>query len=267
MKKKTAPSVYPTMAAIRVVIATLVPQFAFGLGFVWIGIAPAAMRQSHWSPLVIEAIYALTPLSSSLTFLFSGRLVTRVSPRTLSWLGVGLLAGGQIIAFLFPNEVTFLLFYATLALGVGYGFALVASLAALTRTFPKRIGTAGGALSAAYGLAAVAEIPLIGALTLTTSWITALRIVGTSVTLLAVVALLFLPTIPPSQERAAGGVLPFRLLKHPRVATAVLLEILAVPLGSYALSQVGISAQTCAWLLPLALWPSCSRPSPTHSAD
>jgi predicted MFS family arabinose efflux permease len=98
-------------------------------------------------------------------------------------------------------------------------------------------------LSAAYGLAAVAEIPLVSALTLASSWITALRIVGSSVTLLAVVALLFLPAISPSHERAAGGVLPFRLLKRPRVATAVLLEILAVPLGSYALSQVGISAQ------------------------
>jgi len=55
--------------------------------------------------------------------------------------------------------------------------------------------------------------------------------------------MLFMPTIAPSHERAAGGVLPLRLLKRPRVGMAVLLEILAVPLGSYALSQVGISAQ------------------------
>jgi MFS family permease len=51
------------------------------------------------------------------------------------------------------------------------------------------------------------------------------------------------PATPPSHERAVGGVLPFRLLTRPRIATAVLLEILAVPLSSYALSQVGISAQ------------------------
>src|SRR6266700_787564 len=243
VKKNAAPPVQRASTAIRVVIATLFPQFAFGLGFVWIGIAPYAMQQSHWSLFVIEAIYALTPLSASLTFLFSGRLVTKVSPRTLSWLGVGLLAGGQAVAFLLPNEFTFLIFYAVLALGVGYGFALVAALAALAQTFPRRIGTAGGALSAAYGLAAVAEIPLISYLTLANSWITALRIAGTSVTILAVVAMLCMPAIPPSHERAAGGVLPLRLLKRHRVATAVLLEILAVPLGSYALSQVGISAQ------------------------
>lgn len=243
LKSTNALATRTRITTARVIIATLFPQFAFGLGFVWIGIAPYAMQQSHWSPFVVEAIYALTPLSASLTFLFSGRLVTRVSPRMLSWLGVGLLAGGQAVAFLLPNEFTFLIFYAVLALGVGYGLALVAALAALAQTFPRHIGTAGGALSAAYGLAAVAEIPLISYLTLANSWITALRIAGTSVTILAVIALLFMPATLPSHERAAGGVLPLNLLRRHRVATAVLLEILAVPLGSYALSQVGISAQ------------------------
>ena len=238
-----APAPRTKATAMRVIIATLFPQFAFGLGFVWIGIAPYAMQQSHWSASVIEAIYALTPLSASLTFLVSGRLVTKVSPRTLSWLGVSLLAVGQTIAFLFPGELTFLIFYAVIALGVGYGLALVASLAAMAQTFPRRIGTAGGALSAAYGLAAVAEIPLISYLTLANSWITALRIAGSGVTVLAVIALLFMPAIPPSHEHARGGFLSLNLLKRSRVGTAVLLEILAVPLGSYALSQVGISAQ------------------------
>ena len=147
------------------------------------------------------------------------------------------------MAFLLPTAWTFLVFYAGLALGVGYGLALVASLAALTPTFPKRIGTAGGALSAAYVLAAVVEVPVMSALSLTTSWMTALRLVGVSVTILAVIALLGMPTLPPSHERATGGVLSLRLLRHPRVGTAILLELLAVPLGSYALSQVGISAQ------------------------
>lgn len=243
IKNTNAPAARGRATAMRVIIATLFPQFAFGLGFVWIGIAPYAMQQSHWSASVIEAIYALTPLSASLTFLISGRLVTKISPRTLSWLGVCLLTIGQTIAFLFPNELTFLIFYAVIALGIGYGLALVASLAALAQTFPRRIGTAGGALSAAYGLAAVAEIPLISYLTLANSWITALSIAGTGVTILAVMALLFMPAISPSPERTTGGILSLNLLKRPRVGTAVLLEILAVPLGSYALSQVGISAQ------------------------
>lgn len=120
-----------------------------------------------------------------------------------------------------------------LALGVGYGFALVA---ALVRTFPRRIGTTGGALAAAYGLAAVVEVPVMSALTRASDWITALRLVGTSVTLLAVGTLLLLPALPPSQERAVRGVLPWRLLRRLPVTTAV-------PLGSYALSQVGIVAQ------------------------
>lgn len=228
---------------IRVIIATVIPQFAFGLSFAWIGVAPSAIGQSHWSPVVIEAIYALTPLSSAFTFLCSGRLVTRISLRRLCWLGVGLLGTGLAVAFSIPNEFTFIVFYAMLALGVGYGVSLAASLAAVAQLFPRRIGTVGGLLSAAYGLAAIVEVPIIAGLTASSSWLDALRIIGTSVTVLAVIALTFMSAFPPSPERSPSGIIPVRLLKYPRVITAVLLMIVAVPLGSYALSQVGIYAQ------------------------
>ena len=234
---------HPTSMQIRMLIATIVPQFAFGLSFAWIGLAPYALQQSHWSPTVIEAIYALTPLSASFTFLFSARLVSLIPLRRLCWLGIGLFLFGLAVAFLFPNEFTFIVFYAMLALGVGYGITLAAALAAMAQLFPRHIGTMGGALSASYGLAAVVEVPVIATLTTSFFWIDAVRIVGVSIALLAVAALALMPTFPPVREQSTGSILPVRLFTHPRILTAALLIIVAVPLGSYALSQVGIYAQ------------------------
>ena len=231
------------ITAIRVILATIFPQFAFGVSFAWIGLAPYVVRQSHWSLTVIEAVYALTPLSSAVTFLFSGLLATKLTPRRYCWLGVGALVLGQGVAFIFPNEFTFIVFYAVLALGVGYGLTLAASLAAIAQVFPKQLGTAGGALVGAYALATLAEVPITNSLAAASNWINALRIVGTTVTILAVLALTLMPALPRSKERPVKGIIPFSLLKQHRIATAVLLEIVIVPLGSYALSQVGIYAQ------------------------
>jgi MFS family permease len=231
------------ITALRVILAILFPQFAFGVSFAWIGLAPYAVRQSHWSLTVIEAIYALTPLSSAVTFLFSGLLATKLTPRRFCWLGVGALILGEGVAFLFPNEFTFLVFYAVLALGVGYGLVLAASLAAIAQVFPKHLGTVGGVLVGAYSLATLAEVPIVNSLAAASNWITALRIVGTTMTILAILALTLMPALPRSNERPVKGIIPFSLLKQHRIATAVLLEIVIVPLGSYALSQVGIYAQ------------------------
>lgn len=231
------------LVVIRSLLATLVPQFAFGLSFAWISLAPAVMRQSHWSAYVIEAVYALTPLSSSLAFLFSGQLVAHIAPRRLCWLGMSFLILGTGVAFVFPMPFTFILFYAMLGLGVGYGLMLASALAAMAYLFPRRIGTAGGALSAAYGLASIVEVPVIARLTASYAWLDALRLVGVVVITLAVVVLLLMPTLPRSSEQVSTAVLPLHLLKNHRVATAALLEVVAVPLGSYALSQVGIYAR------------------------
>jgi MFS transporter, OFA family, oxalate/formate antiporter len=244
MRDKTATHSFPAATiAVRVVIATFFPQFAFGLSYVWIGLAPHVRQENGWSSLIIGVIFALTPLSSALTLLVSGRLATMFPPRRLCWLGMGLLIAGLAVAFVLPNEFTFLVFYALLALGVGYGIILPASLAAIAQVFPKHLGTAGGALTAAYALAAIAEVPVISLLISGHSWIDALRIVGIIVTTLAVIALLFMPPLPKSREQNMEGILPLHLLKQPHLLTSVLLVVSVAPLGTYATSQVGIYAQ------------------------
>lgn len=257
MVEKTTDDAHRTRAvAIRVILATLFPQFAFGVSFAWIGLAPYVVRQSHWSLTVIETIYAFTPLSSAVTFLFSGLLATKLTPRQFCWLGIGALVLGQGVAFTFPNEFTFIAFYAVLALGVGYGLTLAASLAAVAQVFPKHLGTVGGVLVGAYALATLAEVPIMNSLAAASNWINALRIVSTTVTILAVLALTLMPALPRSDERPVKEIIPFSLLKQHRIATAVLLEIVIVPLGSYGLSQVGIYAQDLglvAWVGTLAV--------------
>ena len=219
MKVKIENPVRTTSIALRALIATLVPQFAFGLSYTWIALSPHA-QQEGWSPVVVGAIFALTPLSSAITLLVGSRLPTILPLRRLCWVGVSLLVAGLAVAFLFPNEFTFLVFFAMLALGVGYGITLLASLAAIAQVFPGRIGTAEGMLTAAYSFAAIAEVPVIGLLIPGHAWIDALRIAGTIVTVLD----LGVRLNPSSAPIAEGSIV---LLRHrDRLVGIVVEEVL-----------------------------------------
>lgn len=242
MIAKTENAVHTSTTALRTLIATLIPQFAFGLSYTWIALSPHA-QQEGWSPVVVGAIFALTPLSSAITLLVGSRLPTRFPLWRLCWMGVSLLVAGLAVAFLFPNEFTFLVFFAMLALGVGYSITLIASLAAIAQVFPRRIGTTEGILTAAYTFAAIAEVPVIGVLIPGHAWIDALRIAGTILTVLAIMALTFMPALPPSREQTTGSLVPLAVLRQPRLATTLLLVVSVAPLGTYATSQVGIYAQ------------------------
>lgn len=242
MKATTQNVTRMSRISLRTLVATLIPQFAFGLSYAWIALSPHA-QQEGWSPVVVSAIFALTPLSSAITLLVGSRLPARFPLRRLCWIGVSLLVVGLAVAFLFPNQFTFLVFFAMLALGVGYGITLIASLAAIAHMFPRHVGAAGGMLTASYTFAAIAEVPVIGLLIPGHAWIDALRIAGTIVTVLAVIALTFMPAFPPSREQTMGGLVPLALLRKPRLASTLLLVISVAPLGTYATSQVGIYAQ------------------------
>jgi len=232
----------PARTALRVVLATLFPQFAFGLGFAWGGLEPYVRQQAHWSSLLVAAIFALTPLTTATTLLFGGRLADEFSSRRLCWIGMACLVVGLTVAFVLPNEFTFIVFYAMLALGVGYGITLAASLAAMTQVFPKHVGAAGGAIAATYALGSVIQVPIISFLAATHSWIYALRVVGISITLVAVLALTLMPALAMPAKRALGSIIPVHLLTQHRLVTALLLVFCVAPLGTYAASQVATYA-------------------------
>jgi MFS family permease len=238
-------------AAIRALVATLVPQLAFGLSYAWISLTPYVEQQSRWSPVITGAIYALPLLSAAVTLLFSGSLTARIAPRSLCWLGMGIFVLGLAVAFVWPNEASFVIFYATLALGAGYGMNFAGNLVVVAHIFPRRMGAVSGMMTATYVLSAVAIVPAINALISGRAWFDALRIVGVSVTILAIIALLFLPSLPlaqPGSERKSS----FQLLRNPRLSAVVLVSVLVAPLGTYATSEVGAYAQSLHLLPALA---------------
>lgn len=251
MSTTSSNTMYAASTAVRVLIATLLPQFAFGLSYAWISLAPYVEQQSRWSPVITGAIYALPLLSTAVTLLFSDFLTTRFAPRSLCWLGMGVFVLGLTVAFVWPNEASFVIFYATLALGVGYGMNFAGNLVVVAHIFPRRMGAVSGMMTAAYALSAVVIVPVINALISGHAWFDALRIVGVSVTGLSIFALLFLPSLPLSPPPAEKKSV-FQLLRNPRLSAVVLVSVLVAPLGTYATSEVGVYAQSLHLLPALA---------------
>jgi MFS family permease len=236
----------------RVLLSGLALQFAFGFIYAWGAVVPEVRLQDHWSPLLTSAVFSAGPLGYGTGMMISGRLAERYPPRRLCWTGVGLLVSGFAIAFLIPNGVTFALFYSTIALGLGGAITLAGALAAGISVFPRRVGAIGGALTSSYALAAVIEAPLVSSLAITIGWLNALRFVGSGVALLAVGAVVLMPSISPSRPaHISGHTVPFvHLLRRGRIWVGFLLEATASPLGSYAFAAVAVYAR----LLHLAFW-------------
>jgi OFA family oxalate/formate antiporter-like MFS transporter len=246
MRTTSSNAVDTASTAVRVLIATLTPQLAFGLSYAWISLAPYVEQQSCWSPVITGAIYALPLLSAAVTLLFSDFLTARIAPRRLCWLGMGVFVLGLAVALVWPNEAGFVIFYATLVLGVGYGMNFAGDLVVVAHFFPCRMGSVSGMLTAVYAFSAVAIVPAINALITGRVWFDALSIVGVSVTGLSLVAFMFMPSLPLAQPRSDERKSVFQLLRNPCLSTIVLVA----PLGTYAISQVGAYAQSL-HLLPV----------------
>jgi predicted MFS family arabinose efflux permease len=184
--------------------------------------------------------------------MISGRLAEHYPPRRLCWTGVGLMVIGFAVTFLIPSGVTFILFYSAIALGLGGAIALAGALAAGINVFPRRVGAIGGALTSSYALAAVIEAPLVSSLAVTIGWFDALRLVGSSVALLAVGAVALMPSVSPSRSTQidARRVSFVQILRRRRIWVGFLLEATATPLGSYAFAAVAVYARS----LHLAFW-------------
>src|SRR5690348_5274732 len=196
MRTTSSNTVHEAEAATRVLIATLLPQSAFGLSYAWISLAPHVEQQSHWSSVIIGAVYTLPLLSAAVTLLCSSVLTARIPPRSLCWSGMTVFVFGLSVAFVWPSAANFVIFYATLALGVGYALNFAGNLVIVARIFPHRVGAVSGMMTAAYALSAVAIVPAINALVSGYGWLDALRIVGVSMSGLSIAALLFLPSLP-----------------------------------------------------------------------
>ena len=242
----------PKLSPRRVLFSIYTLQFAFGFIYIWGAVAPDVRLHDHWPALLTSAVFAAGPLGYGTGMVISGRLAERYPPRRLCWMGVALMLTGFAVAFLVPSGVTFVLFYSAIGLGLGGAVALAGALAAGTIVFPRRIGAIGGALTGVYALAAVVEAPLVSNFALTIGWFNALRLVGSCIALVAVVAVALMPSIHPSRsiQVDTGPISSVQLFSRKLIWIGFLLEVTASPLGSYAFAAVATYARN----LHFALW-------------
>src|SRR5437588_1093338 len=229
---------------LRILLGALPLQFAFGMVYSWGAVAPYVQQEVHWPAVVVSAVFSATPIGYGTGIVIGGRLADRVPPRRLCWAGLALLASGLAIALSFPSELTFTFFYSMLGLGFGGGVALAGSIAAGRHAIPDLPGAAGGLVTAAYAVAAPIQVPVGSLLAAAFGWLAALRLQGTVMLAVAALTLALMPAVPApapgpgpaASEATARQTQPrlLSLLRRPRVWTAILLELAATPLGSWA---------------------------------
>jgi OFA family oxalate/formate antiporter-like MFS transporter len=226
-------------------VAALGLQPAFGMVFAWGALVPLVRAQEHWPPVLLGAVFSATPCGYGIGTALGGRLADRLPPRRLCWAGLGLLGAGFAVAFAAPSALTFVVFYAFVALGLGGGIALTGSVAALASFVPGRTGMAGGAASATYAASAVVLAPLIGALAPHLGWIGALRVVGVSVALGGSALLALMPGLPARHLARAEAAADSRsLLRRPGLWRGFALALCGSVFGTFA--AVGVGAEAAA---------------------
>ncbi len=197
----------------------------------------------HWPDALIGAVFSATPLGYGTATLLGGRLADRLPPRRLCLAAVGLLLAGFGVAFLFPTPATIIGGYSFVALGLGGGIALTGALGAATQAFPRRAGSLGGLLTGTYALGAVVQVPVVQLLASTHYWIDVLRLVGSSLALLAIASVLLMPSLPAPAQAASHDRAPLlSVLLRPRILTGVFIELVATPVGAYTFVNAGLYA-------------------------
>ncbi len=214
----------------------LVLQFSLGLVYVWGAMAPYVRAHDHWSPLLIGSVWSAGPLGYSVGMVIAGRLADRLPPRRLCWAGLLLMAAGLGVALALPSGLTFPVFYSGVGLGLGGGVGMAGSVAAGVQAFPRRVGAVGGAVTAAYALAALVQVPVASRLAPEVGWVDTLRILGVALVALAALALLLMPPLPVPAHASGAAALdsPWRMFRRPLVWTAFLAELATGVVGSAA---------------------------------
>jgi predicted MFS family arabinose efflux permease len=238
----------------RVTTGALVLQLSLGLVYVWGAMAPYVRAHDHWPPLLIGSVWSAGPLGYSIGMVVAGRLADRLPPRRICWASLVLMASGLAVAFIFPSELTFPLFYSGLGLGLGGGVGMAGSVAAGVHAHPQRVGLVGGAVTGAYALAALIQVPVASRLAPEIGWTDTLRVVGSALVVLAALALLLMPPLPvPRHARAKGTIeSPLTMFRRPLVWTAFLMELATGVVGSAAFVNLVTYARTLGIALVLA---------------
>ncbi|HEX6487596.1 MAG TPA: MFS transporter [Candidatus Dormibacteraeota bacterium] len=221
-------------------MGALVLQFSMGLVYVWGALTPYVRAHDHWSPLLIGAVWAGSPVGYSIGMVVAGRLADRLPPRRICWAGLAFMGFGLAVALTLPSGLTFPVFYTGIGLGMGGGIGMAGSVAAATQAFPRRVGTVGGAVTASYALAALVQVPVASSLAPALGWVGALRVLGAVLVLLAAAALAWMPALPVPHRPADAPLpeAPLRMFLRPLILTGFLVEVCTGPVGSDAFVNI-----------------------------
>lgn len=214
-------------------------QFIFGLIYSWGAISPAIHAQSGWSQATLDLTFSLTPLALLPAVVSAGHGLHRMSPKTMLAVALGCFTIGGGTGLAFATPVPFMLGYGILALGIGAGLSTAACIAIVARLYPEQQGAPGAALLALYGVSSVVSAPLFEWLNGHFGWRTALTGLLGAYAFLGWSAWAGLPDIPLQKSAGATRSGLWTTLSHRPLRQALLLILLAAPLGSAAFATTG----------------------------
>lgn len=214
-------------------------QFIFGLIYSWGAISPAIHTQSGWSQASLDLTFSLTPLALLPAVVSAGHGLQRLSPKTMLAVALGCFTIGGGTSLAFPTPVPFMLGYGILALGIGAGLSTAACIAIVARLYPEHRGAPGGALLALYGMSSVVSAPIFEWLNGHFGWRTALAGLLGAYAVLGWSAWVGLPDLPLQKSSNATHSNLRTSFSHRPLRQALLLVLLAAPLGSASFATAG----------------------------
>ena len=182
--------------------ATLVVCVCAGFGYAWSVLQMPIVSTYGWPESQVSLVYTVTVLCSTLTPLFFGGLVGRMSTRRCVMVGAVLFGGGLFLTGTMAHIWQLVLFYGVCS-GVGCGLIYPCLMAYVIKLFPRQSGLASGLGTAAYASGAVLWAPTAVALMKTFSLGQTFRILGAGILIVILVSALFLRE-PQEQPDGAG---------------------------------------------------------------
>ena len=144
-------------------IAAMVICVCAGFGYAWSVLQNPIVEQFGWSDSGVALTYTIMVLCSTMTPLFFGSLIRRLSTRLVVVIGAPLFGAGLFLTGEMARLWQLYLFYGIIA-GLGVGFIYPSMMAYVVRLFPDRSGMASGLGTAAYGSGAILWAPAAAAL-------------------------------------------------------------------------------------------------------
>lgn len=214
-------------------------QFIFGLIYSWGTISPAIHLQSGWPQAPLDLAFSLTPLGLLPAVILAGRALHRLAPKTLLALALACFTVGGGIGLLAASPLSFMLGYSLLALGIGAGLSTAACIAMVSRFYPRQRGALGGALLALYGMSSVISAPLFDEINRHMGWRSSLAALLGVYATAGWIARAFLPEAPAATGHQAHPLPLTVLLRQRPLRWALVIVLLATPLGSASFATIG----------------------------